>query len=158
MKISSTLDFAADPAAVAAMLTDRGFLEQVCAASDATEHSVEVAGATTTLRRTLVAPASAAKFTGETITVQEVVDWGEAAADGSRTGRLVLTVPGLPVTLQGTGRVAAGGKGTTVTYEGDLVVDIPFVGRKLEESAAPAVLGGIELQQRVGDAWLAAHA
>jgi len=57
--------------------------------------------------------------------------------------------------MTGTAILRAGGKGTTVAYEADLNVNIPFVGKKLEQSAAPAVLSGIALQQRVGDQWLA---
>ncbi len=158
MQLTSQLNFAADPAAVAAMLTDRSFLEQVCVASDALEHSIEVAGSRTKVSRTLAAPPAAAKFTGDRVTIVEAVEWSDARADGSRTGTLNLTIPGLPVAMTGAAVVAAAGRGTVVSYDADLKVNIPFVGKKLEESAAPAILGGIELQQRVGDAWLAAHA
>jgi hypothetical protein len=154
MQLTSSLDFDADPARVSAMLTDRAFLERVCAASDAVDHSVEVTGNRTRVSRTLLAPASAATFTGEHVTVVEEVDWDDARPDGTRSGRLSLSIPGLPVAMGGTVDLRAGGRGTTVTYAGDLKVNIPFVGRKLEESAAPAVIAGIDLQQRVGEEWL----
>ena len=38
---------------------------------------------------------------------------------------------------------------------GDLKVAIPILGKKLEQSAAPAILAGFRTQQKVGDAWLA---
>ena len=38
---------------------------------------------------------------------------------------------------------------------GELKVAIPLLGRKLEESAAPAVMAGYRTQQEVGDRWLA---
>ncbi|HOB03727.1 MAG TPA: DUF2505 domain-containing protein [Propionibacteriaceae bacterium] len=155
MQLSSQLDFAADPATVAAMLTNRDFLERVCAASDAIEHSVKASADRTKVTRTLTAPASVAKFTGDKVTIVEAVEWGEADFDGSRTGTLNLTIPGLPVAMTGTAALRRGGRGTTVAYDADLKVNIPFVGKKLEESAAPAVLAWIELQQRVGDDWLA---
>jgi len=155
MLLSTQLDFAAAPAEVSAMLTDAAFLERVCAESDALEHSVEVTGNLTRVSRTLAAPAVAAKFTGERVTVLEVVEWAAPRGDGSRTGAVTLSIPGLPVTMEATAELRPGGRGTTVSQSGNLQVNIPFVGRKLEESAAPAVLGGIELQQRVGDAWLA---
>lgn len=156
MQLTAQQDFAAAPADVAAMLTDRAFLEKVCEASEALKHSVTVEGTHTTVSRTLKAPSAAAKFTGETITIVEDVRWSQAAANGSRTGALLLTVPGLPVEMKGTIALAPGGKGTRVDYAGDLNVNIPFVGKKLEQSAAPAVLEGITLQQRVGDDWLRA--
>ena len=37
---------------------------------------------------------------------------------------------------------------------GELKVSIPLLGRKLEESSAPAVLAGFRTQQQVGDRWL----
>ncbi len=156
MQLTAQQDFAAAPTDVAAMLTDRAFLEKVCEASEALKHSVTVDGAHTTVSRTLKAPSAAAKFTGETITIVEDVRWSAAAHDGSRTGALLLTVPGLPVEMKGAITLAPGGKGTRVDYAGDLNVNIPFVGKKLEQSAAPAVLEGITLQQRVGDDWLRA--
>lgn len=158
MHLTAQLDFDADPATVAAMLTDRGFLERVCTASDAIEHSVEASSERTTVSRTLSAPPAAAKFTGERVTIVEDVRWSGPGADGSRTGTLALTIPGLPVTMTGTAALRPGGRGTTVSYNTDLTVNIPFVGRKLEQSAAPAIVAGIELQQRVGDDWLAERA
>lgn len=155
MQLTAQQDFAAQPSQVAAMLTDRAFLEQVCLASEAQKHSVTVDGGHTTVSRTLPAPSSITKFTGSTITIVEDLVWSPAAADGSRTATFTLTVPGLPVEMLGSVRLAAGGSGTRVDYSGDLSVNIPFIGKKLEQSAAPAVLDGIGLQQRVGTDWLA---
>jgi hypothetical protein len=155
MQLTAQQDFAAQPSQVAAMLTDRAFLEKVCLASEAEKHSVTVDGSHTTVSRTLPAPSSISKFTGSTITILEDLVWSESASDGSRTAKFTLTVPGLPVEMLGSARIAAGGRGTRVDYSGDLSVNIPFVGRKLEQSAAPAVLDGIGLQQRVGNDWLA---
>ena len=156
MQLTAQQDFAAEPSQVAAMLTDQVFLEKVCLASEAEKHSVTVDGAHTTVSRTLPAPSAVAKFTGSTITIVEDLVWSAAAADGSRTAKFTLGVPGLPVEMLGTARMYAGGKGTRVDYAGDLSVNIPFVGKKFEQSAAPAVLDGIGLQQRVGDDWLSA--
>jgi hypothetical protein len=155
MQLTAQQDFAAQPSQVAAMLTDRAFLEKVCIASEAEKHSVLVDGSHTTVSRTLPAPSSITKFTGSTITIVEDLVWSEAASDGARTAKFTLTVPGLPVEMLGTARLTAGGKGARVDYSGDLKVNIPFVGKKLEQSAAPAVLDGIGLQQRVGTEWLA---
>ena len=156
MQLTAQQDFAASPSEVAAMLTDRAFLEKVCVASEAQQHSVTVDGSHTTVSRTLPSPSAVTKFTGSTITIVEDLVWSDPAGDGSRTGRFTLGVPGLPVEMNGTARLFAGGRGTRVDYSGDLSVNIPFVGKKLEQSAAPAVLDGIELQQKVGDDWLSA--
>jgi hypothetical protein len=153
--ISSRAQFAADPARVYAMMTDRGYLEQVCVASQSTAYEVSVTGTTTKTSRTLKAPASAAKFTGPELTVLEEVSWKAEEADGSRRGAVKLTVAGQPVAMNGTMTIAPGGPGSVVELTGQLKVSIPLLGKKLEESAAPGVLAGFRTQQEVGDRWLA---
>lgn len=155
MDISSRAEFAADPTQVYAMLTDEAYLQQVCEASGALEYEVAASGDTTRTSRTLPAPDNAKKFTGPTLTVVEEIVWGAAAADGARTGQLKLTVPGQPVAMNGQVHLSPGGTGSTVELTGALKVNIPLVGKKLEQSAAPAVLAGFRTQQEVGDSWLA---
>lgn len=158
MDISSRADFAADPATVYAMLTDEAYLTELCRQSEASDYEVSVEGdataATTRTRRVLEAPKAAAKFTGATLDVVEQVVWQPAADDGSRVGDIQITVPGRPVVMKGTMTSAPGGEGTVVDLEGDLKVNIPLLGRKLEEAAAPAILQGFRLQQSVGRRWL----
>ena len=155
MDIWTSLDFAADPAAVFTMLTDQKYLEEVCVESEAISYAVSVSGSSTHTSRTLRAPESVARFTGNQLTVIEDVTWGDASGDGSRTGDLTMTILGQPVKLNGTLQLAPGGRGSAVVLKGELKVAIPLLGRKLEQSAAPAVLAGFETQQKVGDAWLA---
>jgi Protein of unknown function (DUF2505) len=155
MQISSTLEFPADPERVYAMMTDRGYLEAVCEASQAINYEVSVDGQTTTTRRTLPAPPAAARFTGSQLTMVEQVEWRPAAADGTRSGTMTMKVPGQPVTLKGELTLAPGGAGTAATLTGDLKVAVPLLGKKLEEAAAPAVLSGFRVQQKVGSRWLA---
>ena len=154
MDISTHLDFAAEPDAVFAMMTDQAYLEEVCVASESISYDASVSGSTTTTSRTLAAPESAARFTGAKLTVKEEVAWSGAGAGGARTANLSMTVLGQPVTLKGRLDLAPGGRGTVVDLTGELKVAIPFLGKKLEQSAAPAVLAGFRTQQRVGDRWL----
>jgi hypothetical protein len=158
MDISSHLDFAAPPADVYAMMTDQRYLEDVCVASGSISYNVSVAGLRTQTSRTLPAPESAARFTGPQLTVNEEVLWGEMSSEGSRSGTLSTTVLGQPVTFKGEIRLSPGGRGSQVDIRGDLKVAVPLLGRKLEESAAPAVMAGYRTQQEVGDRWLAGRA
>jgi Protein of unknown function (DUF2505) len=158
MEISSHLDFAAPPTEVYAMLTDQRYLEEVCVASDSISYNVSVTGSATQMSRTLPAPESAARFTGPQLTVNEEIVWGEPSTDGSRSGTVTTTVLGQPVTFKGGIRLLPGGRGSQVDVEGNLKVAIPLLGRKLEESAAPAVMAGYRTQQEVGDKWLAGRA
>ena len=155
MDISTGLDFAAAPQDVYAMMTDQAYLEEVCVASESVRYDASVNGSKTRSSRTLPAPESAARFTGPQLTVVEEVEWGEAGSDGGRTGTLTMTVVGQPVRLNGQLQLRPGGRGTTVNLTGELKVAIPLLGRKLEQSAAPAVLAGFRTQQKVGDRWLA---
>jgi hypothetical protein len=155
MDISSHLDFAAAPADVYAMLTDENYLNEVCVASGALSHHVSVAGSRTTMSRTLPAPESAARFTGPQVTINEEVVWADPSPDGSRSATATTTVLGQPVTFKGGLRLSPGGRGSVLDVRGELKVAIPLLGRKLEESAAPAMLAGYRTQQEVGEKWLA---
>ena len=154
MDISTHLDFAADPDAVFAMMTDQAFLEEVCVASESISYDASVSGSTTKTSRTLPAPESAARFTGKELTVTDQIEWGGAGEAGARTANLTMAVLGQPVTLKGRLQLGPGGRGTIVDLTGELKVAIPFLGKKLEQSAAPAVMAGFRTQQQVGDRWL----
>ena len=155
MNISSHLDFAAQPADVYAMMTDQKYLEEVCDASGSLSYHVSVDGSTTRTSRTLPAPDSAARFTGPKLTVNDEIVWGSPSPDGSRNATVSMTVLGQPVTFKGNQQLLAGGRGSIVDVTGELKVAIPLLGRKLEESAAPAVMAGYRKQQEVGNRWLA---
>jgi hypothetical protein len=86
--------------------------------------------------------------------VIEDLTWGAPSGDGSRTADITMTVLGQPVTLRGQLQMSPGGRGTVVALDGELKVAVPLLGKKLEQSAAPAVLAGFRTQQRVGDQWL----
>lgn len=155
MDISSRLEFAAPPAEVYAMLTDRAYLEEVCVASHSVSYSASVDAQVTRTERTLKAPESAARFTGPNLVVHDETTWGPAQGDGSRSAVVRLTVAGQPVTMDATMALAPEGSGTAVTLTGQLKAAIPLLGRKIEQSAAPAVLAGFRTQQQVGNDWLA---
>lgn len=154
MDITTRIEFAAPPQDVYAMLTDQAYLAEVCQATESRTYEATVVGSTTRTTRTFEAPAAVARFTGGELTVTEETVWGAAGAGGQRTGDLQMSVKGQPVSLKGQVVVAAGGPGTVVQLTGDLKVAIPLLGKKLEQSTAPAVLTGFTIQQEVGDRWL----
>lgn len=154
MDISTRLEFAAPPHDVYAMLTDRTYLEEVCVASHSVAYEASVDGHVTRTKRTLQAPESAARFTGPTLDVHDETTWGAAQADGSRTAQVRLTVAGQPVTMNAQLALAPAEAGSVVTLAGELKAAVPFIGKKIEQGAAPAVLAGFETQQQVGERWL----
>ena len=50
------------------------------------------------------------------------------------------------------------GPGSQMRIDGDLKASIPLLGGKIEKSAAPAVIDGIQQEGRTGRAWLADRA
>ena len=158
MKISATNDFVATVDEVYAMVTDTVYLDALCVAAGAVSHQVAIDGRVTVSDRVLPAPSLVQKFAGETLAMTETVSWAEKSADGTVPGQLTLRVVGLPATLTADVSIAPGGRGTLVDYAGNLVVDIPFLGRKLEEAAAPAILEFLVAQQGVGDDYLSRRA
>jgi hypothetical protein len=155
MNLSNRLDFAAQPTDVYAMMTDQKYLDEICVASGSLSYHASVEGSTTKTSRTLPAPDSAARFTGPELTVNEEIAWGASSSDSSRDAAVTMTVLGQPVTFRGKLRLSPGGRGSVVDITGELKVAIPLLGRKLEESTAPAVIEGYQTQQEVGDRWLA---
>lgn len=154
MDIDSRADFTADPDRVFAMLTDKAFLEKVCAETHARSYDVIVDGDNVKTSRELPSPDAARPFTGETLTVVEDITWSETGG-GARTGTVKMTVPGQPVNLNGKYELTGSATGSTLTLKGQLKVNVPLLGKKLEEAAAPAVMAAFDTQKRVGAEWLA---
>ncbi|WP_420175397.1 DUF2505 domain-containing protein [Luteococcus sp. OSA5] len=157
MEITSRLDFPADPKTVYTMMTNKDWLEELVSRSEATSHTIDVAGTTTRIQMSLPAPQEVARFVGSALKLNQTIEWGEPAADDSREGTLVIEVPGMPVQMNGKARLYPGGKGTVVDYTGELKVNIPLMGKKVEQQAAPHIKDAIDAQQAAGDDWLAAR-
>jgi hypothetical protein len=155
MRIHATNDFAADVPTVFAMLTDRVFLRATCLASEPLDHSVDVDETVTRTRRVMPTPSAVARLTGPTMAVVDQITWHPDAVSGSRTGDALITVEGLPAKLVGSVRLAPGGRGAVLDYDGELTVAVPLIGPGLAKQAAPLLLEALQIQQKVGDQFLA---
>lgn len=162
MKITETIDYAATPARVFAMMSDQAFQDRKCVATGASEHevSIEVNGNQTVITSTRSMRTEGLSLPsfiniGPSLRVTEVQDWGVAAADGSRQGTLSVTLSNLPLKLTGTLSLAPGGPGTTESIDGELKANIPLFGAKIEKTAAPAILSALRVERETGEAWLA---
>lgn len=157
--------YAAEPAVVYAMLTDEAFLRRRAEAAHALRHDVSVepagAGHRTRLHQFLPAevPDFVRKLVGDQIEINEVITWGAAGPDGSRSGEVRVDVASAPVTLRGTIQLVpdpAGGA-TRQILDAKLKASVPLVGKKIEEAAAPAVAAGLTGMEELGQDWLAEH-
>ena len=164
MKISSTLDYAATPHEVFAMLADEGFQTRKCAATGALNHIVSISAQGD---RTVIVssrdlptdgfPAFVKSLVGATLAVTETQDWGPAAMDGSRQGVITVDIAGSPIDLDGTLSLTPAGRGSVETVQGDLRARIPLIGGKIEKAAAPAIESAISVEREIGQAWLASR-
>jgi hypothetical protein len=161
MKISHTVEFPAPPHEVFEMLAEPRFQEAKCGATAALEHavSVELSGDRTVIKTERVLPTRglpdfAKSMVGDTLKIGETQDWGPAAADGSREGRIHLEVHGTPLSLKGTVRLDPGGAGTVQHIVGDLKAHVPLIGGKIEKAAAPPIEAAIEIEHKTGVKWL----
>jgi hypothetical protein len=155
MEIHATNDFAASVPTVFAMLTDRVFLRAVCLATDPLEHEVWVDGLRTATRRVMPTPSVVSRLAGPKMAVVDEITWSPDGNGDGRSGAAHITVEGMPAELVGTVTLLPGGRGSVLTYAGELTVRIPVLGPGLAKQAAPLLLEALEIQQRVGDEFLA---
>jgi hypothetical protein len=159
MRFEHTLRYEATPDEVFAMLGEVPFRERVCEAQHVTDCIVTVdrSGDAMSVRVDQKRPSEgipsfARKFVGDTIHILREEDWSsptDAALD--------VSIPGKPGRLRGTVTLRPDGSGTAKTVSGDLRVDIPLVGGKVEVLIAELLEHALEAEQRVGSAWLAEH-
>ncbi|GAA2178331.1 hypothetical protein GCM10009785_00470 [Brooklawnia cerclae] len=158
MHISIRHSYAADPATVHAMMADEKWLTAVAKETGATTWEVAGSDQVSHVHAEVPAPARAKQFTGPTLSIDLDITWQPVRADGGRDGEVTVKVAGLPAKLAGTANTqaatVAGQPGTTVDYEAEFSINIPLVGGKLEEAAAPYVQRVIDLQQDVGNKYL----
>lgn len=165
MKITQTMDYAAAPGAVFAMMTSEEFQAQKCADAGALSHDVAVslAGGRTrvVVGRDLPTdrlPDFAKSLVGQTLSTTETWEWDDASAGGERRGRLTVEVKGTPIVLRGAVELVGNGAGSVVTIDGELKASIPLFGGKIEKASAPAVVGALRSEQRTGSHWIRTHA
>lgn len=157
MRFEHTLRYDAAPERVFAMLGEAVFRERVCEAQHATECTATVDGADGTMsvvvdqkRPSEGIPSFARKFVGDTIHIRQREEWSSPTdAD------LDVTIPGRPGHLKGTITLRADGGGTVETVSGELKVNLPLVGGKIEVLVAELLEHALQAEQRVGTAWLA---
>ena len=161
MQVTAQISYPASPEGVFAMLTDEAFLKQVCEATGAVKHEVDVQenslGASVTTRRELPTdqiPDFIKRFVGKTLTVLRVDLWEAAAPDGSRQGTITVEIVGAPVRMTGTLSLRPDGEGTVENVDGDLKASVPLIGGKIEKATEPAIRSALRKEERLGLAWL----
>jgi hypothetical protein len=154
------------PAAVATALMDEGFhraaTEKLGGVLAAFSREGDPTGPiTVTMVRTVpvnrlpeAVQKIAGKFLGEKLNLEQTERWSAPAADGSRTGHLVVTIPTAKVTATGEQTMVPSGTGTELTVTGTVECKIPLVGGKVAGFAEPKVGSVLRRQSRELTQWL----
>lgn len=147
------LRYDASPDAVAAMLADVAFREEVLARQHVLRGSVTVEGDTVVIEQVQSAadlPSFARKFVGDEIIIVQTERWGtKTAAD------LHLTIPGKPGDITGDLSLTPTGSGTVEAVDLSVKVSIPLVGGKIEKLVADMIEKALAKEHQVGQEWLA---
>jgi hypothetical protein len=152
-----TIDLAYDAplAAVASMLADPAFREQVCAAQHATSVTVTSTGipgvvSVDMVQPTQGVPSFAAKFVGSEVKVSQRETWSDptSAAVAIDTGTSIASI-------SGTIALAERGGATTETVALTIDVKVPLVGGRLEALVADIMSKAFDKQHQVGRTYLA---
>lgn len=145
------------------MICTKAYQERKCVDVGALSYEVSVAradgGAVIKLKRTLPSdgfPSLLRSFVPSGLDFTETNTWGPAAPDGSRTAGLHLEFHGIPLSMEGTIRmVADGADSSTVLVNAEFKAHVPFIGGKVEQVAAPIVIGVIDAEDVTAKAWVA---
>jgi hypothetical protein len=149
-----TYDAPAD--AVAAMLADPAFREEVCEYQGVLRHSVSIErsgdGMEVLIDQVQAAhgiPSFASKFVGDEINIVQRETW--ASMDQSR---IKVTIPGKPGEMAGSGRLDDSGGSTIQVVSLDIKVGIPLVGGKIEGLISDLLLKALKAENKVGRDYL----
>lgn len=155
-QLRQDLTYDAPLAAVAAMLADPAFREEVCERQKVLRHDVriETTGAGVEVRIEQVQdaagiPSFAKKLIGDEITIVQEEHWVTPEA-----GDITVTIPGKPGDMRGTATLAESGGVTTETVDLTVKVSIPLVGGKVEGLVADMLRKALLVENRVGRDYL----
>lgn len=133
-----------DVESVYALITDAAFREDAVAAVGGQDIDVTIEptgdGHTVTVIQTQPAkvPDFIKKFVGESVKVKQTERWGGADGWGKRTAEVKFTVIGQPADMLA--QVELSGKGdVSFVVDGELKVNVPFLGRKIEPEIAKII-------------------
>ncbi|MGA8257221.1 MAG: DUF2505 domain-containing protein [Nocardioides sp.] len=141
--------------AVATMLADPAFREEVCTFQGVTKVDVTIAEGTGGPGTSEVRidqwqpsdriPAFAKKIVGAEINIVQTESWSSPTH-----GDITVTIPGKPGAMTGTASLAAIPEGTMETVELTVKVGIPLLGGKLEDLIAGMLLKALRAEHKVG--------
>lgn len=157
MHLSEEIGYPDGPDAVARLLHDEDFVTEVWASGGATRIEVKAGGQpagefeveTERDFPTDGFPDFARPFVGTGITIVQCDRWQAPEADGTRRGTMTVSMGKLPVRVTGTSVLSPGEGGCVQTVEAEITASVPFLGRKIEQAAAPMLVKALRHQAKV---------
>ena len=147
------LPYDASPDAVAAMLADTAFREEVLERQRVVRGSVKIEGGQVTIEQVQSAaalPSFARKLVGDEIVILQQEHWRT-----STSADLHVSIPGKPGDMTGPLHLSEAGGGTLEVIELVIKVGIPLVGGKIETLIADMLNKALDKEHQVGREWLA---
>jgi Protein of unknown function (DUF2505) len=144
--------------------TERSVREQACRESGAVSWEIDIqrvgAGARVQVDRVLKpdVPDMVRSFVGDSITVRQIEEWGGPDETGTRNAKVQVIIVGQPASMTGTAVLAPSGGGSVETVEGDVKVNVPFIGKKFEPELVKVIAGALKIEQRAGLEWIKSNA
>lgn len=145
MKVKESFTYPdTDVESVYALITDPAFREDAVAAVGGQDIEVTIEptgdGHTVTVIQTQPAkvPDFIKKFVGEAVMAKQTETWAGSDVDGNRSADVKFTVIGQPAGMLA--KVKLFGEGdVSFVVEGELKVNVPFIGRKIEPEIAKLI-------------------
>jgi Protein of unknown function (DUF2505) len=146
------------------MLTDREFLLQRFAATNALEYEVlecsvrDGGGFRVVTRRKVAAdiPSIARKVLKPVNTMVQTELW-DPGADGVYSGQWSVDAKGTPVSTSGTMRLVATATGSLNRIDGRIKVGVPLIGGKIEGFVFDQAKKTLDAEEKFGQRWLSEH-
>jgi hypothetical protein len=151
-KLTKQLTYDAPAEAVAAMLDDVAFREEVLERQKVVRGSAAIDGDVVTIEQVRSGddlPGFARKFVGDEITIVQKETWTSPTACD-----VELSIPGKPGEAVGTMELIESGGTTTESVVLDLTVRIPLVGGRIEALIAGLFKEALDIEHEVGVEWL----
>lgn len=156
MDFSAKQHYADTPAHVFAMFNDPDWWRELLNHAGAKSSTVTVQNNQINVQMDMPTPRKARAFLGETLSLEQITAW--QPADDGWDGTFRQSAGGkVPGVADGTITLRPDTDGCVVEYHGEFKVNVPILGRKLEQMAGPYVTRVIDLQEKIGKDWLASH-
>lgn len=167
MQMTATINVAATPAEVLAVISDPVFLAYSSEQAkmqllDADVNKLESGAVTMVIRRSAqndIIPPTFRSFVGAQIELRQTEAWAEPipADSPERFGTFDLEITGAPVRIAGRVKLSQTPLGSSLVYSGDVNASVPLFGATIEKAVGEAIVKVLESEERLIESWLQAR-